>query len=117
MAKTSREEWAKRVERWQDSDPTAKEFAAEIGVNPRTLSHWKWMLSKGERPTRRPTRRPTKKRGRKRPAVQFTEVTLGPSLDASGIEIVVDSRRVVRVGSQFDDDALRRVLDVVEVRA
>ena len=34
--RTSREVWAKRVQRWQDSDLTAAEFAAEIGVNPKT---------------------------------------------------------------------------------
>ena len=47
--KAGRAVWAKRVERWKESGLTAKEFATEIGVNPRTLSHWKWMLSKGER--------------------------------------------------------------------
>ncbi len=28
-----REEWAKRVERWRDGGLTAKEFAAELGIN------------------------------------------------------------------------------------
>jgi hypothetical protein len=44
MARESRETWAKRVERWRDSGLTAAEFAAEVGVNPRTLSYWKWRL-------------------------------------------------------------------------
>ena len=38
MARESREEWAKRAERWRDSGLRAAEFAAEVGVNPWTLS-------------------------------------------------------------------------------
>ncbi len=44
-----REEWAKRVERWKDSGLTAKEFAAELGIKPRTLVFWKWQLGKDVR--------------------------------------------------------------------
>ncbi len=32
-----REQWAKRVERWKDSGLTAKEFAAETGINAQSL--------------------------------------------------------------------------------
>lgn len=46
-ARATREEWSKRVERWRESGLTAQEFAAELGVNPRTLTHWKWALTKG----------------------------------------------------------------------
>jgi DNA-binding CsgD family transcriptional regulator len=38
--RTARAEWAKRVERWKDSGLTAKEFAAELGINPRSLVFW-----------------------------------------------------------------------------
>jgi hypothetical protein len=41
-----RDEWAKRVELWKDSGLTAKEFASELGVNPRSLVFWKWQLGK-----------------------------------------------------------------------
>ena len=44
MSRTSRAEWAKRVERWQDSGLTAKEYAAETGLNASTLSYWKRRL-------------------------------------------------------------------------
>ena len=33
MARTSRAEWAKRVERWKESGLPAQEFGAETGVN------------------------------------------------------------------------------------
>jgi hypothetical protein len=45
MDRTSREEWAKRVERWGDSGLTAKEYAAELGIKAHTRSWWKWRLS------------------------------------------------------------------------
>src|SRR5260370_16540943 len=45
--RTGREEWAKRVARWKDSGLTAKEFATELGINPRSLVFWKWQLGKG----------------------------------------------------------------------
>lgn len=117
MARTSREVWAKRVERWQASDLTAKEFAVEIGVNPRTLSHWKWILGKD-----RESATSAKKRRRKsdRESVSFTEVIVKPSPASQApiaIEIVVDSRRVVRVGALFDGETLERVLDVIEARS
>jgi hypothetical protein len=44
MERASREVWAKRVERWQDSGLTAKEFAAELDVSPNSLTFWKWKL-------------------------------------------------------------------------
>ena len=48
--------------------------------------------------------------------MSFTELTIEvPAVSAQAIEIVVDARRVVRVGSRFDGDALRRVLEVLEV--
>ena len=37
-ARVEREEWAKRVERWRDSGLTTAEFAAELGINPKTLT-------------------------------------------------------------------------------
>jgi hypothetical protein len=43
--------WAKRVERWIDSGLTAKEFAAEAGLKPSTLSYWKWRL-RAKRPAK-----------------------------------------------------------------
>lgn len=60
----SRDVWAKRVERWQDSGLTAREFAAELGINHRTLSFWKYQLAKeGARP--RPTAKPRRVQSRR----------------------------------------------------
>src|SRR5690606_28571312 len=113
MARTRRDTWAKRVARWQASGLTAKQFAAKIGVNPRTLSHWKWVLAKDERGAS------SGRRGRtKRAPVSFTEVVIEPAMTgAATIEIVLRGGQVVRVGSLVDEETLRRVLDVLEARS
>ena len=37
--------WAKRIERMRDSDLTVAEYAAEIGVDERTMRRWEYVLS------------------------------------------------------------------------
>ncbi|WP_444547639.1 IS66 family insertion sequence element accessory protein TnpA [Sorangium atrum] len=48
-SRVPREEWRKRVERWRDSGLTAAEFAGELGINPRTLMYWKWLLARDDK--------------------------------------------------------------------
>lgn len=115
MAKTSRDVWAKRVERWQDSKLTAKEFAEEIGVNPRTLSHWKWMLGRQSQSAAKRTKKKSKRR-KQVPTTTFREINVTPLVATAAIEVVLDERKVVRVAGAFDEEVLRRVLDVVEER-
>jgi transposase-like protein len=106
------------VERWQASDLTAKEFAAEIGVNPRTLSHWKWMLGRGGSGSERRRSKPNTRTATSPEVVSFTELAIEPAeTRASSIEIVLDARRVVRVDSGFEAASLARVLDVLEARS
>ncbi len=114
--KASREVWAQRVQRWQDSDLTAAEFAAEIGINPRTLSYWKWRLGKEARQTskRKRPRSATRRARASRKKAKFVEVT-APKVLTSGdrIELVVDAGVVVRVPDGFETETLRRVLQTV----
>jgi transposase-like protein len=49
-ARVDRNEWKRRVQRWKDSGPTAKEFAAETGINAGTLQFWRHKLKDGDRP-------------------------------------------------------------------
>ena len=44
--RVSRDEWAKRVERWRDSGLTTAEFAAELGINPHSVTYWAWALKR-----------------------------------------------------------------------
>ena len=77
MTRENREVWAKRVERLGDSGLTAKEFAAEIGVNANTLAGWRWRLGSrgsGDEPCRRQVR--------KGPAVLGIVAAAGGSISA-----------------------------------
>lgn len=87
----------------------AAEFAAEIGVNARTLTYWKWKLGKPEQ--RRVAPRP-----------EFVEVVASSPLRTSGggaldaLEVVLSGGVVIRVPARFDADALRRVVAALEAR-
>ena len=120
MAKASREDWAKRVERWKDSGLTAKEFAAETGLNASTLSYWKWRLGAEQRdddskrkPKTRPARCDRPKRGPKTPT--FVEVTAQAPV-AEPLELVMPGELRVRVPVGFDEATLAAVLRVAGAR-
>jgi hypothetical protein len=115
MEKSSRAEWRTRVRRWEESGLTAREFAAEMGINPRTLAYWKWRLRKdaAEAAGARPT--PASARVS---ALSFVEVPAEPvrgEADAASLELVVGRYRLA-LGHGFDAEVLARVLDVLDAR-
>lgn len=109
MARETREIWKKRVERWVDSGLTAKEFAAEIGVNVNTLAHWKWRLSKEAAPRLAAVGAPS--------FVEVVAPLVGKEVAAAPapqpLELVLPDGLVVRVPPRFDADSLRRVVDAL----
>lgn len=117
-----REQWAKRVERWKDSGLSAKAFAAELGINARSLSWWRWQLSKGDAPT--PKRRRRRRDAESSKAIAkvsvpispmtFVEMTAPTITDA--LEVILPSTMRVCVRPGFDDATLGRLLDVLERR-
>lgn len=44
----SRAQWAELIRRWQSSGLSRTEFAARTGVDPGTLSWWRWRLGAEE---------------------------------------------------------------------
>jgi hypothetical protein len=116
MARESRETWIKRVDRWRESGLTAKEFAAEVGVNAGTLAHWKYRLSAETRHASGPTS------AAREEAVTFVEVKAAAakvdttSVEPPAFEVVLASGAVVRVPAHFDSATLRRLLDVMATR-
>lgn len=115
--RTSRQEWAKRVERWQDSDLTAGEFGAELGINPRTLRYWKWRLAKDAKSASSkssPRKRAQSKRSRK-PKPKFVELP-APTVVSERVELVVGEQLLVRVPDGFDEETLRRVLRTLRAK-
>jgi hypothetical protein len=114
MARSTRDIWAKRVERWADSGLTAAEFAKETGINARTLAFWKWRLGRGTRRAAKPA------------APAFVEVRAAHAsddalravvtADAEPIEVIIRDVVRIRVPQRFDAEALRRVIAAVEAR-
>jgi len=94
------------VERWGESGLPAAEFAAEIGVNARTLTYWKWKLGRSEQRAAVPK-------------VEFVEVVPPASLDGAPhdvLEVMLDGGVVIRVPARFDADTLRRVVAALGAR-
>jgi hypothetical protein len=128
MGREPREVWEKRVERWRESGLTAREFAAETGVNANTLANWGWRL---RRPgdagvSQRRKRGPSSSPAAAAPVpLKFVELVakdndgVGRASSATAgatatIELVVGSGRTLRVPPGFDAESLRRLLAVLE---
>jgi hypothetical protein len=117
MAREGREVWSKRVARWRDSGLSAKEFAAETGIRSATLSHWAWKLGSVTA-----TETAERKASRRVPEGRVEWVEVAPPLAAEhesatvgiGLFELVLGTRVVRVPPDFDSEALRRLLAVLE---
>ena len=111
MRHATREEWAKRVEGWRRSRLSAADYAAKVGVNPRSLAWWKWQLESTS--TARKTARSRKPR---RSLSPLTFVEVAPPRMTSGLEVVAPSGMCIRVPEDFDPVVLGRLLDVLEHR-
>jgi transposase len=117
MGRTSRATWAKRVERWEQSGLTAKEFATELDVSPKSLSFWKWKLHRegGETATVRAADEATRRRSARGPTTpaRFVELVPGLPSGAPPLEVVLSSGVCVRIPSGFDERALTRVVAIL----
>lgn len=108
MSAVCEQEWRARVSRWERSGLRRGEFAREEGVNPRTLSWWRWWLRKEQERV-------------VGPAVRMVElVGLGKERaeggrSSSGLELGVGAYRV-QLDRDFDGGVLVRLLDVLEGR-
>lgn len=112
MKHEGREVWKQRVQRWTDSGLTAKEFAAEVGCNVHTLTHWKWRLSAGARSA------PAAARSAEAP--RFVEVVTPAVERASAVteafELLLPGGLLVRVPPRFEAASLRALLTALEGR-
>lgn len=102
MARSKKQnEWAKRVEGWERSGLTQKEFAEREGLNSRTLSWWRSRLAREEII--------------EEPQPTFVEVLVPAVIDnPAAVEVVVRGSVRVVVPINFDENTLRRVLRLVE---
>lgn len=115
MRRATRQTWATRVEAWQKSGMTAREYAAEIGVNPKTLSYWKWRFRReAEEPA---AQQPGASDAEQSSPVTFVEVLPSAALSPPQAEpfiVHVAGERRVTVPAHFDPESLRRLLAVLE---
>lgn len=106
-----REEWRRRVERWKDSGLTAKEFAAETGINAGTLQFWQYKLKRDVRPAPRKRRKPTPE------AIVSSLVEVRgavPTMLDQRFEVELRNGRRLRVAAGFEPEALKALLAIVE---
>jgi hypothetical protein len=118
--RVEREEWAKRVERWRDSGLTAAEFAAELGINPKTLTYWAWTLKREASGRKRvwPSRKPAAARTMAGAGVTTAKagsafVELPHHGSPARFELEVRGRRL-HIPSAFDAQQLRALLEILE---
>jgi transposase len=111
MARRAASEWAQLVEQWKRSGLTARDFAAQAGINPRTLTWWKWRLKAGEYGGEDP--KSPSESGQGFGLVPLQVVSAEESAtEESPVEVVLGGA-VVRVRRNFDEQTLARVLEVV----
>lgn len=107
MAETGRAHWIERVEQWRQSGLTAREYAAQAGLNAGTLCYWKWRLSRDASAQKAaPTR---KRRSRKPKLVELAPV----SVVDERVEIELSNGYRLRVPACFDSQALARLMEII----
>jgi hypothetical protein len=114
MGRATREEWTARVEQLKESGLSVARFAAEIGVNAKTLAWWRAELASGARETRRALAKRKAGASADIAPIRFVEVT--PRSETGAVEIVLSSGVTIRARPGFDSSTLARVLDIVESR-
>lgn len=124
MKRSTREDWAGRVAKWDESGLSLKKFAGETGLNARSLSWWKWHLARKTAQTPAPSR--AKRALARRPTAPIAKVptTISPLtfvemtsvIAAEPLKVVLPSSVRIRVRPGFDGTTLGRLLDVLETR-
>src|SRR5579864_2261063 len=115
----TREKWAKRVERWKDSGLSAKDFGAETGISARSLTCWRWHLSKGDAAPKPPRRRRSTPKVpevmTKLPTLSTMKfVEMAAAVSREGLEVVLPSAIRICVRPGFDVTTFSRLLDALE---
>lgn len=102
----NRAEWTQRIQRWQASGLTAREFAEREGLRAQSLAWWKWKL--GSAVSDSAVSAPTT-------FLPVRVVESAPARVSAGeaFEVAFPNGRVVRVPPRFDDATLERLLAIV----
>ena len=112
--RTGRDEWRRRVERWQQSGLSAEVFASELGTKAATLKFWKYRIGQEAR-----ARAVAEGKPRPAPAVEaasLVEVRANTSFESAAFVLELGSSRRLQISNAFDGHALERLLAVLERR-
>lgn len=114
MGATAAQQWQRITDEWARSGLSKYEFAAQRGVNPRTLEWWRWKLNgrgrQGDRSGSRAERQ------------AFVEVVVehdesraigAPSLELCPAFLVEVGHVRVHVPRGFDEGELRRLVEAL----
>jgi hypothetical protein len=110
--RANRDEWQQRVDRWKESGLTAKEFAAEMGLNAGTLQFWKYKLKKRDV-------RSSRRRSQKAPALVSSLIEVRPVSGPAEarFEIELGNGRRLHVPAVFEPAAVKALLAILEAAA
>jgi transposase-like protein len=87
--------WAAIVEQHEQSGQTIRAFAAQHGLNPQTLSWWRWKVGRTERPAQQPP---------------FIEVAVDRPTESTVVLAFEDYRAHIVVDHDTDLELLRKLL-------
>jgi hypothetical protein len=108
--RANRDEWQKRVERWSESGLSAKQFAAETGLNVGTLQYWKYKLRRQNGESARAARRKVPQ-----PIVSSLIEVRPMSVAADNrLEIELNNGRRLRLPATFDVNVVKTLVVVLE---
>jgi|SRR6187402_1089440 len=111
--RTGRDEWRKRIERWRNSGLSAEAFAAELGTKPATLKFWKYRIEQETRGTAGSSDKSSRRAGLK--PSSLVEVQ-GSVITTSSFVLELSASRRLQIPAVFDEQALERLLTVLERR-
>ena len=101
--------WRKRLARWKASGLDGRAFCRREGLTEPSFYAWKRRIGLREAQPNGPVESP---RPSRRPdSMRLVPVTMAAA--TSPFEVILPGGRLVRVASDFDADALKRLLDVL----
>jgi transposase len=113
--------WRDLIQRWHVSGQTVRVFCGEHHLSEPSFYSWRRTITLRDQP-QQANGASAQPASRDEPAdlptfvpVRVVPSTVGTTPPASaGLELVIGSRRVVRVPPRFDADTLRRLLTILE---
>jgi hypothetical protein len=116
--------WRERIERWRQSGQSQAEFCQSQGISLTSLSHWKGELARRDqvRSSLRSTAPAAQTKEPQTSDLGWQQVSWpgGPVTEPSGsigeaqrLELVLPGGWSIRMGAEFEEESLRRLLGVL----